>query len=446
MKDEERKLEKLNIKLNSLSIENKARKEGFIIRNRKIQAIDFIKTFCLMTFYSVCSLNVCAEAMGFVANYTISKQALSKRLTAKSVKFFREVLYLIIAQQSTFRESLSKGMFNHFTRVLLQDSTNIALPKKLAKDFPGSKNQSNKSTANMKIQTIYDFLSESFISFRLTPFTCNDQSASSDILDFLKKWDLVLRDLGYFVIGVMMKIADKGAYFLSRYHYRAGLYDIQGNKINLLKELNEYGMLDKEVYLGSMAKFPVRLVALPVPEKVACERKRKLSHNRDKRLKPSKEQLDLLKWEIFITNVPSSVWDAKTVGMIYGIRWRIEIIFKAWKSHFNLKIMTNGSKYFIETLIYAKLIWITLFQVFFGQLCIYVFATTGKHLSLLKLAQFVQQNFWALILLLKANEQLDKILEQCIKHCCYEKRKKRINYQEIELLLYWQEMESLTLN
>lgn len=435
MEKEERILQKINTKLDLMTVESIAREVGFITRERKIQAANFVKAFCLMTFYTVCSLSICATALGFVANYTISKQALSKRLTPKCIDFFRKVLFSLIGQLSTFKKEASKGLFSYFKKVLLQDSTNISLPKKLVEHFPGSKNQSKKPTAIMKIQSIYNLLSETFVSFKLTPYTHNDQSASADILAFLQAGDLVLRDLGYFSLEVLKKIADKRAFSLSRYRYGSGIYDEQGNKINLLEYLRIHRILDKTLYLGTMVRLPVRIVAIPLPQEVVSERKRKLRQSRDKRLNPSKEQLALLEWEIFITNVTSSVWDTDTVARIYGIRWRIETIFKAWKSHFNLTVVTNGSRYHIETLIYARLIWITLFQVFFQQLYAYVFVTTEKHLSLLKVAQFIQQNFWAVILILYSNQSLDRFLGQCIKHCCYEKRKKRINYQEIMLLL-----------
>lgn len=428
-------MQKLNAKLDLKEIENNARKVGFIIRTRKIQAVDFVKTFCLMTFYKACSLRVCAEAFGFISNSLISKQGLSKRLTVECIEFFRTLLFVLIVQQSTFKKVASKGMFSHFGRVLLQDSTNISLPKKLAALFPGSKNQSNKPTAIMKIQSIYNLLSEKFVSFKVTPYTYNDQRASSDILAFLRKRDIVLRDLGYFKVEVLKEIADKDAYFLSRYLYKTNIYDEKENKINLLEYLNKYGALDVNLYLGAMIKLPVRIVAIPLPQGVASERKRKLRQNRDKRLKVSKEQFALLDWNIFITNMPHSVWNTKIVAIMYGIRWRIETIFKTWKSHFNLTVMTEGSSHYVETLIYAKLIWITLFQVVFRQLYVYVFKMTGKHLSLLKVAQFIQQNFWALILIVASNKRLDTILEQIGKHCCYEKRKKRLNFQERMCLL-----------
>lgn len=96
MKKEEIILQKLNTKLDQMTIESVARKLGFITRTRKIKVGDFIKSFCLMTFYTLCSLNIFATTLGFVANYTISKQAVAKRLTPKCIDFLRTVLFLLL--------------------------------------------------------------------------------------------------------------------------------------------------------------------------------------------------------------------------------------------------------------------------------------------------------------------------------------------------------------
>jgi len=41
-------------------------------------------------------------------------------------------------------------------------------------------------------------------------------------------------------------------------------------------------------------------------------------------------------WNIFVTNVPRPVWPAK-FWRPSTVRWRIEVIFKAWKSHLGLR-------------------------------------------------------------------------------------------------------------
>ena len=44
------------------------------------------------------------------------------------------------------------------------------------------------------------------------------------------------------------------------------------------------------------------------------------------------------------------------------MRWRIEIIFKSWKSHLSLTVTATGSADQVEALIWAKLFAICLFQ------------------------------------------------------------------------------------
>jgi len=94
-------------------------------------------------------------------------------------------------------------------------------------------------------------------------------------------------------------------------------------------------MLDVDMCMGAQHKVPVRLVARRLPESVAAERRRKAKNNRDRRCKPNKEALMLLGWEIFITNVSRTIWSIENVCKIYGIRWRIEVIFKSWKNILN---------------------------------------------------------------------------------------------------------------
>lgn len=174
MKNSINLLQELNSKLDPMTIDIISRTTDVITRERKVTAINFIKAFCLITFYNVCSLRIIATTLGTIANVTISKQALSKRITPEFVNFFREVLFSLITKLSTFKKEAEKGVFSVFNRVLLQDSTNISLPKRLAKFYPGSQNQSKKPTATLKMQATYDAKSENFVTFLLSPFTRND--------------------------------------------------------------------------------------------------------------------------------------------------------------------------------------------------------------------------------------------------------------------------------
>lgn len=374
--------------------------------------------------------------MGILGGFLLSKQALARHISESWVDFFRRVLACILVKAALSVKPESTGIFNFFNRVLINDSTSLALPEKLARYFQGSGNQSKRRNAMIKIQTTLDLIGETYVQFNITPFTHNDQRAAPDILEIISAGDLIIRDLGYFVPRVFKFIISKSAYFLSRYHHNTDLVDVHGNKIDLLTNLKHVHLLDTCIYLGKEARVPVRLVAIPVPEQVANERRRKLLRNkkRDRRLNPSKEQLTLCGWEIFITNVSISVWTIHDISNAYGLRWRIEIIFKTWKSHFNLTKFSNGGREYILILIYTRLIFIVLFQVAFAHLdrCSSGNAP-GSHLSLLKFAQFL-----ALFLIMALGSQIVNthfLMDQILKHCTYEKRQKRLNYGNVKDIL-----------
>lgn len=407
-----------------------AHQTGAIRRMRKIKPNHLLGALCLLALHGSCSLRLVAMFTGILGGYKLSKQALAQRINDAWSHLFSRILSCILAK--SVRTQTASGLFSFFKRVLVQDSTTLALPQELAAYFPGSGNQNKKHNAMIRLQTIVDLLSETFVHFSITAFTHNDQRAASHILEIISCGDLIIRDLGYFVPSVFRSITDKMAYFLSRYHHKTALLYADGKKIDLLALLEKTHSLDMWVLLGQEARVPVRLVCIPVPESVANERRRKLHNNkkRDRRLNPSKEQIALCGWTILITNVPASVWTIQAVSNAYGVRWRIETIFKAWKSHFNFTELTNGCKDYVLILIYTRLIFITLFQVTFVDLENWIASNTrGTCLSMLKFAQF-----YALLATMAFASTVinsESLMINILNHCTYEKRRKRLSYGDI---------------
>ncbi len=212
-----------------------------------------------------------------------------------------------IRQSDQLPRLRSTGVLSSFKRVLVQDSTTIRLPSRLAAVYPGSANHTESKISIMRIQAVLDIISETFVDFSLSGFTRNDQAASADILSVARAGDLILRDLGYFVTNVFKSFSDKGIFFISRLKPRASFADpLSGNTINLLATLREVKQLDQLEIMGTKNKISVRLVAIPLPQSIANERRRKARLNRDKRNNYSKEYYALLGWQILITNVDSS--------------------------------------------------------------------------------------------------------------------------------------------
>jgi hypothetical protein len=412
--------------LAALDLDALARRTGLVRRRpRKIHPLGFLQTCCLLATQRNVSLAGWACLCGMLTTSTLSKQAVAKRCSAGAVDFLRQVLQTVLAGLWRPPTSVPKAL-RSFRRVLIQDSTTLALAPKLAARFPGSRNQWQQGMASLKIQTVYDLLSETFVHFALTPFTTNDQKAAPMILELAHPGDLIIRDLGYAVLKVFQCAQAQGLYFLSRLRYGTTLLGSPtGPPLALLPLLRAQGRCDLPVWLGLREQVPVRLVAVPVPDAVAAERRRKARANRDRRLRPSPEYLELLGWEIFITNVRAEVWRAATVAAVYGVRWRIEIWFKAWKSHFRLGDLTAGSAEQIQLLIYGRLIWISLFQT-----CLLRPLAQSGGLSLLKLAAWWQDYSLVWICNGQSRIQWHHLLNQIRYHCRYDRRRKRPNFHQ----------------
>ena len=297
--------------------------------------------------------------LGVLGGTRLAKQSVWGRINAGAVEFLQQMLGATIAKRARVGCPSVPEALLAFQRVLIQDSTTIRINEGLAAVFPGSSNQRGTKNSLLKIQAVYELLTQRFVSFGLSGFTRNDQSAAGDILPLLQPGDLILRDLGYFVVETFQQIVQAGAFFLSRIRLDHCLRDpLTANEFNLLAQLRRQGHLDRPVLVGNR-KMPARLVAIQLPAAVAAERRRKAKTNRDKRCRPSARSLALLGWAIFITNVPSSVCSAKTVAQVYGLRWRIETIFKAWKSHLRITEVPTGSEFQLRATIYARLLFIT---------------------------------------------------------------------------------------
>jgi hypothetical protein len=375
------------------------------------------------------SLRLIACQYGFVTSHWISKQAIAKRINQSCVDFVQRSLLETIERMNWVKQMKNMPCFHFFNSVLLQDSTNLKLPDHLAEQFPGSKNQSGKKNATMKIQAIFDLLHDRFVHFGISAYSRNDQTASKDIISIAKKGDLVIRDLGYFVLGSLKQLANDGVFFLSRLHHNIGVYDTDGNPLDLLKQLKKHKTLDINVCLGKKQHLPMRLVAIPVPEQIANERRRKAKNNRDSRCNPSKRHLELLGWQIMITNVDSTLWPAQTVIDAYLVRWRIEIIFKAWKSHFNLKSIPNGNKHYVLCIVLAKLLFIVCFQVLYDRLNAFMHDKHKCGISILKFASLINScASWLFSAL--ANNDAKLIASVLNAHCTYEKRNNFRNFHQ----------------
>lgn len=418
-------------------IKQLAYETGFTKRtSRKIEADEFLELMCLESQKGSPSYNDLASRHEAVYKKCATKQAISKKVNKSCVLFFQAVFCRIIESKfpisdiEVIRESFK------YKRIIVQDSTIIKLPLRLFKTFSGVSN-AHTSVCNARIQGVYDLLSRTFISFSIDSYSKNDPSVASQLE--LRIGDLVLRDRGYFLVSEMKRHVDEGADCIYRFKTKTTLLDPQSlESIDLIKLLKSAGNLDIQVCLNDEYRTKVRLVASPVSEEVANLRRMKAKKETDSR-RPSKEVLDLMAWTIFLTTIPAEQADFRKIHKMYLLRWRIEIIFKSWKSNMNFAKVHNVSENQLRILLTARFIMIVI--------CMHIIFTpwSGKirekykrEISLIKLIAYLMKNPEKLLEMcsLKQNNRMSikKSVEYALmRYCCYDKRK-RLNFSQLSTI------------
>jgi hypothetical protein len=399
---------------------------------KKITSSKLIAALCEESVDGTPSYSKIASAIDAASGQSPTKQAVEERMNKACKEMIRTVLQLAIARRiTTVASGNDSGLFSSYDRVLVQDSTIIKLPAWLYDEFSGVSNGSSK-VCNARIQAVYDLKSMSFVKFSIDSYSKNDLKAAPELE--IREGDLVLRDRGYLTMDEIKRHMVIGADFI--YRHKTGTIYLDpdtGEEIDLAETLRQKkGRLDCEVTLNDESRTRVRLVAAPVDQATAEKRRRK-AKKETKGHNPSRAVLELMDWTIFITNMGKEVGFTQLLD-IYGLRWRIEVIFKAWKSNLNFHVIHRVSELELRICLTASLIMITVGIGHLYQLChAEMFALTGRDLSLLKFSQYISKHPARMTRIcdwLTAGAQGDDPICQSLrKYCCYDKRK-RENYQQ----------------
>jgi len=408
-------------------INRMGRTSGFICRSSAhITPFAFVSGLiqCCCSGYN--SYSGWAAAIGNITGKEVSKQALFKRMNEHTVSFSHQLFKQVFTRR--LREIKLGRLSKLFKRVLLADSTTLSLPQELAKAFPGSVS-GGVQKAVARLQCTLELNHMQWLHLSLDAFTDNDQGASSKIMPLLRKGDLLIRDLGYFVLKVLGEIIAGKAFFISRLRYGLNWYDAKsGKQINWKEVLapKRKRVVDKTIVIGKDEQLAVRVILIPLPAQQAAARIRKARHDRDKRCNHVADYYRWLGYRVFITNVAQDTLSAAEVAEVYGVRWFIELLFKAWKSGGHLQTMlhrgcTNVHR--VRTIIYLLLVFFCLIiQQFYVRHFHSIQRRTGSFLSLIKLLAYVCNN---LIKIISASATKRK--EILGRYCCYDQRHDRIN-------------------
>ena len=305
-----------------------AKKSGLVVRKSKgFSASGFVLSLMKSIITGKASFTQLAVNLGHSELKSISRQAIWKRMDLSTIPFLLDTVGTALKQRWSDEALIATGVFG---RVIIEDSSQVKLPKANHEEFPGHGNDGGK-TAGCKFDMAFDLLTGEPVTSVLHLATEQDREIGKDLVDLIREKDLVLRDMGYFSRDEFARIENRKAYWLSRVPINVKIHDSSENKLEMILKKTKHNKLELEVILGDSGH-PARLIAERAAPEVAEKRRRERREQaRQLGKEPSKDMLIRDGWYLLVTNVKSDLMTAAKLFKLYAIRWQIEITFRAWK-------------------------------------------------------------------------------------------------------------------
>jgi hypothetical protein len=377
-------------------IEASARRTKFVQRTSKITGKLFLAlvTFGRWSAPKTTLAQLAAKAAQIEQPVEVTPEALQQRMNERAVAFLQDLIQSAFTKLHTGDTECDEALFAAFGRVHIADSTGFGLPESLQEQFPGSGGSGSKAGA--KIQLVWDYKSHTFDHFALVPWNVPDNTYVDTVVELARPHSLFVFDLGYFKLTAFTKIAAAQAYFLSRLNHQTTLREVVGGRhqpLDLPRSLarETRALLEKSVVLGAQERVAARLITVRLPEAIVNERRRQARAVAKKHgYTPSQAHLLLLAWNLFITNVPATVWPPQSVGVAYSLRWQVELVFKTWKSGLHLATVTTTTKHSTLCYLYGRMLLILLTYALCPTLRATLWHKQQREVSLLKLVRHFQ--------------------------------------------------------
>ena len=298
-------------------------------------------------------LNIISFFLGSIALLTtitvgsISKSAVSQRLSGTTWYFFRGVYNHLLDKYKNLLSCETQGLLKKFKDILAIDGSLIGLCKQVENLFAST----NKGLAALKLNTRFSILLRVVTKLRIGKGRQHDSQ-----FKFVTKTKnvLYLVDLGYWSFKLMQDIIDAGSYFVMRLKSDCdplimsincagiSLEHLIEKRLSEVKEwLMENGLTELDV--------TVQLSRAENPKFVENIRLVGLLHNGE--------------WYFYVTNIFDAAFTVESIYKLYSLRWQVEIFFNVIKNVLNLQNIVSRNKNGIMVEIYSALIMYILTQI-----------------------------------------------------------------------------------
>jgi Transposase DDE domain len=323
-----------------------ARRCGVVRRQRKFTGQTLLRVLVLTLLRQPDATTTDFLATAATLGLDVSATALAKRWQAGQplIDFLRQALERAL-RHTVASQPAAADLLQRFTAVFVGDSSVIPLPDELAGAFAGCGGKAAASRAALKLHVLWDLKTGRLEQLHVTAGRTGDAHGPIAVGQ-AAPGTLLVYDLGYFDVGRLAELDGHRARFISRLQHGTAVGDRSGRPLDLLAHLRRQppGVVDQLVLLGAGLRLACRLLAVRVPEEVAARRRQQArAKARDHGREASATYLELLGWNLFVTNCPAAELSWRAVVVLYRARWQVELLFKLWKSHNGLARCRAGA-------------------------------------------------------------------------------------------------------
>ena len=331
-------------------VEELARERRVVQRQRKVDVYALVWALVLgFQTGSKRTIEALRGAYQRSSGQDIARSAFYDRLTPKLAGLLR-ILAMRAMEQLGEAIPSTQGYLAGFRDLLAIDSTVLKLHDWLSKSYAATRTNSNKSAA--KLHMVMSVLDGSPRRVKLTPERTNDRSPWKRVGRWVEG-RLLLFDLGYYSYSLFDRIDQNDGYFLSRMKANANPLIVDVNRRWRGRSIDVTGRRLRDV-IGSLQR-----EILDVEARVEFDRR----SYRGKKSKAKRAFRVIAirnpgsgEYHVYVTNVPPEKLAAEDVTRTYALRWQVELLFKAMKSHGHLDQLPSGKKCVVECLVWASVL------------------------------------------------------------------------------------------
>lgn len=266
-------------------------------------------------------------------------RSLHDRLNDESFPALMRAAFLHAANHLVFQalRFMPGSPFARFQGVFVQDGSSFAVHPGLAAIFPGRFKKN--APAAIELHATFDLLANTCETVAVSPDTESERAYLPTPESLAGS--LFLADRGYPSYAYLSALDSAGASFVMRGkenlaskvvgQYRDGALSDFEHPLALNKVLKQHRGMALDLVIQVKVDDAVkhfRVVAYPQTK----------GHT------------------ILLTNLPHADFTAEMVGLAYRLRWQVELLFREWKSHANLRRFVTRKAPIAEGLIWASLL------------------------------------------------------------------------------------------